>query len=281
MKKIDLHVHSTASDGTYTPEELVELAKIKDLAAFALTDHDTTAGINAASKAAEGTGIELIPGVELSCDFEGTEIHMVGLFIDPNDEKLNTVLADFRDNRDNRNVKMIENLKNEGFPIELDAIAAEFPDCVLTRAHIARYLVNHQLVKDMETVFSTYIGDGCRCYVAREKITPFDAISLIHDAGGLAILAHPLLYHLNTDRLKKLVKDLTESGLDGMEAVYSTFSPNDMKNMKELARENNLLVSGGSDFHGSNKPYIQLGSGRGSLFVPYSLLEKMKERLSK
>lgn len=276
-RKIDLHVHSTESDGTFTPTELVAEAKKQGLSAFALTDHDTVDGVDEARKAAEQTKIELISGVELSTEYEGKEIHMVGLFLDETNPALLKHLAHFRDNRDNRNEKMYVLLQKEGFDITESALREMFPDAVvLTRAHIARYLLEKGYVKDIGTVFDTYIGDGCRCYVPREKITPMEGIQLIHEAGGKAIIAHPILYHLSDEKLRKLISDCKNAGAEGIEAIYSTYQPGDERYIRKLAGEYGLLLSGGSDFHGSNKPQIKLGSGMGHLFVPYEILENLR-----
>ena len=275
-KKIDLHVHSTASDGTLTPAQLVEEAKSAGLAAFALTDHDTVDGIAEAKNAAQNSNIELVPGVELSTDFEGTEVHMVGLYLDETNQRLLQHLEHFRDNRDNRNLKMYQKLREEGFDITEKALREMFPDAVLTRAHVARFLLDKGYIKSIAEAFDTYIGDGCRCHIPREKISPQEAIELIHSAGGKAVLAHPILYHLIDAKLKELLDICTECGLDGIEAYYSTYQPDDERYIKKLAAQYHLNLSGGSDFHGSNKPHIKLGSGMGNLFVPYELLEHFR-----
>lgn len=276
-QKIDLHVHSTASDGTCTPTELVALARDAGLCAFAITDHDNIDGIAEGIAAAEGTGIEVIPGVELSCDHEGQEVHMVGLYINPEHEELAEKLARFRYLRESRNERMVELLAKEGFDITFEKLLAENPDCVITRGNIAKYLVDHGCVKDRATVFAKYLGDGCKCYVEREKITPGEAVALIHRAGGLAFLAHPLLYHMSPEALRQLLTELKADGLDGFEAIYSTYQPGDERNMKKLAAELDLMISGGSDFHGSNKPLIHLGTGMGHMYISYDVLEKIKE----
>ncbi|MCM1258825.1 MAG: PHP domain-containing protein [Roseburia sp.] len=276
-RKVDLHVHSTESDGTLTPKELAMEAKNQGLSAFALTDHDTVGGIKQARDAAGELGIELIPGVELSTEYRGKEVHMVGLFLDEDNPALLNHLASFRENRSSRNEKMYELLRQEGFDITEPALREMFPDAVLTRAHIARFLLEKGYVKDMHTVFDTYIGDGCRCYVPREKVTPMDGIRLIHAAGGKAVIAHPILYHMSDQTLRSLIVDCKEAGADGIEAIYSTYQPGDERYIRTLAKEYALLLSGGSDFHGSNKPMIKLGIGLGHLFVPYEILEKLRE----
>jgi hypothetical protein len=284
---VDLHVHSTASDGTCTPEELISLASEAGLCALALTDHDTALGVPAAFNAAAALSnsgncsIELIPGIELSTTYEEKEVHIVGLYIDPANELLTTKTREFRDCRDNRNAKMVAALQKEGFPITMEALTAENPDCVITRANIARFLFEHGYIKSRQEAFDKYIGDGCRCYVNRFKVSPMEAVSLIKQAGGVAILAHPLLYHFSSIRLQQLIDDLKAVGLDGIEAIYSTYTPGEEQLVKKLARENDLLISGGSDFHGSNKPDIKLGCGRGHLYIPYSVLEAIKERAGK
>lgn len=274
---IDLHVHSNASDGTCMPAQLAAAAKAAGLSAFALTDHDTTGGIAEALAAADTTGIEFIPGVELSTEYEGKEVHVLGLYIDTTNEPLQRHMADFRDSRANRNVRMLEKLRAEGFDISQEALAAMFPDAVITRAHIARYLLEKKYIPDIKTAFSEYIGDGCRCYVGRPKVTPTDAVDYILEAGGTPILAHPVMYHMPRPQLKKMIAGMKEHGLVGIEAIYSENTSADEQYYKSLAREEGLLISGGSDFHGSNKPDIKLGKGRGKLYVPYSYLDAIKQ----
>lgn len=274
--RIDLHVHSTASDGTLTPAQLVEEAKKKGLLAFALTDHDTVDGIAEARDAAKKASVELIPGVELSTEYDGKEIHMVGLFLDETNEELLNHLTHFRDNRDNRNLKMYQLLRERGFDITEEALREMFPDAVLTRAHVARFLLDKGYIKSISEAFEKYIGDDCPCNVPREKISPQEAIALIHHAGGKAVLAHPVLYHMSDGQLRKLIADCADCGLEGIEALYSTYKPEDERYIRRLAAEFNLKLSGGSDFHGSNKPHIQLGSGTGNLSVPYSFLENLR-----
>ena len=276
---IDLHVHSKASDGTFTPTELVEEAKRAGLSAFALTDHDTTDGVAEAMTAAKAAGIELIPGVELSTEYEGTEVHVLGLYIDVNNAGLQKQMADFRDSRDNRNIYMLEKLRAEGFDITQEALEEKFPDAVITRAHIARYLLDQGYIPDMKTAFSEYIGDGCRCYVGRPKVTPMDAVDYILAAGGIPVLAHPVIYHMERAQLLRMIREMKEHGLVGMEAIYSENTPADEQDLKALARAEGLLITGGSDFHGTNKPDIRLGVGRGKLYIPYSILEKIKAEI--
>lgn len=276
---IDLHVHSTESDGTFTPEEVVAEAKRAGLSAFALTDHDTFTGVEKALPAARAAGIELIPGIELSTDFHGKEVHIVGLYIDTQNETLRSRTAACRNGRNERNALIVELLQKEGLDITMEALLAENPDCVITRANIARYLYEHGQIKSIREAFDRYIGDHCKCYVNRHLISSADAVALIKEAGGIAVLAHPLLYGLSNANLQKLIDELKPAGLDALEAIYSTYTTGEEQQMKRLARENGLLISGGSDFHGANKPDIALGKGRGHLYIPYSVLETLKASL--
>ena len=273
---IDLHVHSTESDGTLTPEDLVAEAKKVGLAAFALTDHDTCQGVGKAMPLAASAGIELIPGIELSTDYHGKEVHIVGLYIDIENEQLLKKTAEYQKCRSERNALMVEALQKEGLSITMEELVAENPDCVITRANIARFLYEHGQIKSVREAFDRYIGDHCKCYVGRLKVASTDAVCLIKEAGGTAILAHPLLYGLSNTNLQKMIDELKPAGLDGLEAIYSTYTTGEEQQMKRLARENGLLISGGSDFHGSNKPDIALGRGRGHLYIPYSVLETIK-----
>lgn len=282
-RMVDLHVHSTESDGTFTPEELVFLAKEAGLSAFALTDHDTASGVRKAAETAKACGIELVPGIELSTQYQfsapktgGKEVHIVGLYIDPQNQTLMKKTEEFRECRNLRNSKIVSALQKEGFDITMEALAAENPDSVITRANIARFLYTHGFISSIQEAFERYIGDGCRCFVGRFKVTPMEAVALIHEAGGIAILAHPLLYHLGSAHLNRLIDDLKAAGLDGIEAIYSSHTAGEEQFVRQLAKQYRLIISGGSDFHGSNKPAIHLGTGRGSLCVPYTVLESIK-----
>ncbi len=280
-KPIDLHVHSTASDGTLTPAELTGLAVSSGLAAMALTDHDTTAGIVELLSAAAGTGLEVIPGIELSTQYGPEEVHVVGLFIDPDDPELLEETRQFRETRDDRNKLIVKRLQDHGYEITFDDIAARNPDCTIARPHIARYLADTGQIPGVQYAFDHLIGDTCPCFVDRFRITPSEAVRLIHGAGGLAVLAHPCLYHkLSEAELKEMVSLLASDGLDGIETVYSRNRDGDEARFSAWAAEYGLLPSGGSDFHGSNKPDIALGTGLGDLFVPYAFLEALKTRLA-
>ena len=283
MKTIDLHVHSNYSDGTCTPEELILLAKEKGLVAMALTDHDTVNGILPALDALKNTGadLELIPGTEISTDFEGNEIHMVGLFIDYTDQNFIDTISSFLDRRIRRNEEMVENFRKAGIPMTIEALQGGNSDTVITRAHFARYLVENGIVKDAKTAFSDkYLGENSPFYVKRVRMNAKDAISLIKKAGGIAILAHPMHYKMKEKKLRAMLAELKDAGLTGMETRYSNHSEQENIFTSRLAKEYGLLPSGGSDFHGKNKPLIDLGTGRGNLCVPYEFLEHLKAHLN-
>lgn len=276
-RMIDMHVHSSASDGTFTPSALLGEAKKAGLSAMALTDHDTMDGIQEAGEAAQKLDIEFIPGVEFSADYHGHEIHVLGYYLSPEYPRLKSKLEEFRDFRITRNERMVKRLNEEGFAISMEELKEKFPDSVMTRAHIARYLTETGQVPDVRTVFSEYIGEGCRCYIERPKISPVEAVILIREAGGLSVMAHPILYKLTQEELAQLTQEMKEAGMCGLEAIYSENSPEDEKRMRRLAESFGLLISGGSDFHGKNKPDIKLGTGKGSLHIPYSLLQPYKD----
>lgn len=283
---IDLHVHSNASDGTLTPTEIVELAVANQISAIALTDHDTLVGIPEAHSAAlaatqKGHKIQVIPGAELSVSYGKKDIHILGLFVDPNNKLLLQSLATARRKRDERNEKMAANLEAVGLDISMDKIRAIEGDAILTRAHFAKYLVEHGYVKTNQDAFNRYLSSDSSYYVPREYLAPEEAIYLIQSAGGLAILAHPLLYKYSLAEVEQLVSDFTNQGLDGIEAIYSSNIGFDEGHMRHLANKYGLVISGGSDFHGANKPGLDLGIGRGNLKIPYSVLEKLEERITK
>lgn len=273
---IDLHVHSNKSDGTYTPTELVHYAVEKGLTAFALTDHDTTEGLAEALQAAEGQPVTVIPGIEFSTVYEEKDIHILGLAIDYHSPAFCSALDEFVASREKRNEKMCLRLQEYGkIDITYEKLLAAYPGAVITRAHYARYLLEHGYVKSMPEAFERYIGDRAPCYVPREKVTPIQAVQLILRAKGIPVLAHPPLYHMSDARLNRLVAELAENGLAGIESIYSTYTAGEETHMRSLAKQYHLLITGGSDFHGSNKPDIDLGCGKGKLCVPDEILENL------
>ena len=272
MRYVDLHTHSDKSDGSLSPSELVDLAVSKDLAAIALTDHDTTEGLDEAIVRGFKTGLMVIPGVELSSEYHGQDIHIVGLGIDHHQEDFCEKLNEFVDSRKNRNRKMCAKLTEAGLPIDYDELIAAFPDSVITRAHYARLMTKKGYVKSPAEAFERYIGDHAPYFIPREKVTPMQAIELILSADGIPVLAHPLLYGYGKEKLDNLVHELKDAGLAAMEVYYSTYSASDERDMRELAKKYDLLESGGSDFHGKAKPGLELGTGYGSLRVPEYVL---------
>jgi len=281
MQAIDLHVHSTFSDGTLTPTQLVDLALRSNLEAFALTDHDTTDGIAEAIKASKDKDIEVVPGIEFSTEYNGKDIHILGYYINPYKQDFAQKVAEFRDSRETRNKKMCKKLNEMGFDIDYDSFISEFPDCVITRAHYAKYLINHGYIKSIEEAFEKYIGDDCPGFIPREKISPAQAVSLILECNGIPVLAHPILYKYSDAALETLVSELKRAGLKGIETIYSTYSSDEEKLIRKLANKYKLIITGGSDFHGSNKPYLSLGCGRGDLYIPSKILTSLKKEYLK
>lgn len=285
MKKsgiIDLHTHSYFSDGTFSPEELILLAKEQGLCAVALTDHDTIKGLEEFIIAGKKHGIETIPGIELAAQwgrFHQPELHIVGLGFDPKAAIWAEQMESFVQNRNIRNIKMAEQLTQIGLPITLEEVTENAGGEIVTRAHFANVLLKKGYIRTRDEAFSKYLTQGRPGYVAKVLPTPTSCIQTIHSAGGISILAHPTLYNLAQDQLDALCQELVPLGLDGIECFYSTFSPSQRKNMMKLAKKHHLYPSGGSDFHGKNKPLIRLGSGRGNLAIPYSLWENMQTHM--
>lgn len=293
MSSVDLHVHSTKSDGTFTPSELVDYAREKNLRAFALTDHDTVDGLREAMEyadelrkreAVEETGSrypvpEVIPGIEFSTEYQGKDIHIVGLYINYECPAFKEHLQHFVDSRTLRNQKMCALLQEAGFDISYEKLSETFPDAVITRAHYAQYLYQHGYISSLKEAFERYIGDRCPYFVPREKVTPSQTVKLILEADGVPILAHPVLYRMSDARLEALVASLKKDGLMGIEAIYSTYTASEENQICYLAQKYRLLVSGGSDFHGANKPGLDLGCGYGKLIVRNLVLNDIKRCL--
>jgi predicted metal-dependent phosphoesterase TrpH len=278
MKYIDLHVHSTISDGTLSPTEVVAYAKKKNLCAIALTDHDTIEGLQEAQIAGKEYGIEVIPGVELAAEYKDREIHILGLFIDPDNTCFKQKLFHLQTARMDRNKKMLTKFQNIGIHITMDDLEQAADKDVITRAHFARALFQKGYVKDLKQAFDRYLSPGMPGYIQREIFSPKECIEMIHHAGGISVLAHPTLYHLSINELDLLIKNLKENGLGGIEAIYSLYSNDQEDHMRTLAHRYNLAITGGSDFHGSNKKHIDLGIGRGNLKIEYDVLQSLKTK---
>lgn len=249
---------------------------------------------------------EVIPGIEFSTEYSdapapseidapnelreqmpqttprermGQDVHIVGLYIDYRSQHFRAQLQEFVDSRTSRNHKMCRLLREAGIDVTYEKLQEEFPGAVITRAHYARYMLTHGYIGSIPEAFERYIGDRCPCYVPREKVTPVQAVKLILEAGGIPVLAHPILYHMSDARLDALTAELKNAGLIGIEAVYSTYKPHEERQIRALAKKYDLLISGGSDFHGANKPGLDLGTGYGNLFVPLGILDNLKGSL--
>ena len=274
MDTIDLHTHSTFSDGTFTPLQLVKYAEEKGLKAFAITDHDTTEGIKEA-KSIE-TNVEVISGVEISTRYDKKEIHIVGLYVNENDADLNKQLKYYREKRVTRNFEILEKLNSLGVDITIDDVKESCTGDVISRAHIARALVSKGFVGSYTEAFDRYLGDNKCAYVPRETLNYEESMELITKAGGVPVLAHPLLYKMSDTNLENMMVKLRQKGLKAVEVYYSTHSNSDTQHVMAMANRVGLIYSGGSDFHGATKPKIDMGTGMGKLAVPYEILEKIR-----
>lgn len=268
MDRVDLHVHTTASDGTRTPLECVSLAAMEGLKAIAITDHDTMAGISEAGEAGEVMGVSIIPGIEISSDYQGRDVHVLGYFLNDTAPELKAYQEWVSEARRQRNEKIAEKLRNKGFDVQLSQLEQAWPGAVLGRPHFAQRLVELGAVQNVGEAFRKYLTRGRSCYVSRARIPFADAAALIQKCGGVAVLAHPLQYGFDKAQLDGLVKAAHDAGFTGMEIYYTGYSQKDIEKLFDLAEKYMLLPTGGSDFHGDNKPGIHIGTGDGKLAVP-------------
>ena len=275
MKRIDLHVHTTASDSTASPAEAVRLAKEAGLSAIAITDHDTVSGYAEAAEAGKKYGVEVVPGIEISTKY-GRAVHILGYYIDPDSDKLAPVLEWVVRDRDERNRKMAELMAADGLPVSYEEMHRRF-GAVIGRPHFAEVLVELGLAKDIRDAFDRYVEKGQKYYLPRNFLSIERSIEIIREAGGVPVLAHPFQYQLDDAGLRELIEHCMESGLQGMECRYSGYSVEQSKYLGRLAEEYGLIKTGGSDFHGDNKKHISIGTGTGHLEVPYKYLEKLRQ----
>jgi 3',5'-nucleoside bisphosphate phosphatase len=280
MSRLDLHLHTTHSDGSCTPTEVVGLAHQAKVTALAITDHDITSGIPEAIAAGEQYGIEIIPGVEISSIMGSSELHILGYFLNWQDSLLNERFKSLRDSRHRRNPQIVDRLQSLGIDITYDEVRALAGSDSVGRPHIARALMDKGVVASAKEAFDRFLADGKPAYVPRELPSPAEAIHWIKAAGGLAVLAHPTWVKLTDQTLAELVRRLKAEGLDGVEVYYSTHAARQTREYLGLTQQLDLLVTGGSDFHGITKPGIEVGIGKGSLHIPTTLLPKMKGKIA-
>lgn len=277
MSRLDLHLHTTHSDGSCTPTEVVNMAHQAGVTALAITDHDIMTGVVEAMEAGQQCGIEIIPGVEISSLSGNSELHILGYFLDRQDPDLLARLKTLRDGRHLRNPQIIERLQTLGIAITYDEVRALAGSDSVGRPHIARALMDKRVVASAKEAFDRFLAEGKPAYVPRELPSPAEAIHWIKAARGLAVLAHPTWVKVAEQPLVDLVRQLKADGLDGVEVYYSTHAARQTREYLSLAQQLGLLVTGGSDFHGITKPDIEVGIGKGTLHIPTSLLPKMKE----
>lgn len=277
---VDLHVHSSVSDGTLAPRDVVRHAADVGLKAIALTDHDTVAGVPEALAAGDEFGLEVIPGAEISAELKGGACHILAYFIDCTDPGLAKLLTEAREGRDIRNRLILEKLNELGFPLALADVVNRSVDGVLTRAHFAQAMVERGYVKTFDEAFDRYLGSGRPAHVHRPRIEPAEAIAVVHKAGGLTALAHPRQVNRSPGETAAYIEELAAQGLDAVETSSPDHTSNLARRYREAAVRCNLLEVGGTDWHGSEHGGIHLGMGRGSMAIHYDLVEKMKARLA-
>jgi hypothetical protein len=265
-KFADLHVHTSASDGDFSPEEVIRQAKEIGLAAVGIADHDTVGGVEEALEAGKKYGVEAIPAVELSSEFEQSEVHILGYFIDWRDREFNDELHKFQEARKVRAEKILEKLHKLGINISHEDVAAVAGDSVIGRPHIAEALAQRGYVRTTDAAFAKYLAYNRPAYVPKYRLLPKDSIDMIHRTGGVAILAHPVFAQAN-----HLLPDLVEFGLDGIEVYHSKHNSAATEYYKKIAEELHLFATGGTDCHGVDSPL-------GTVKVPYEVVEKMKAR---
>jgi predicted metal-dependent phosphoesterase TrpH len=273
---VDLHTHSTASDGLYAPGDLVQRASEAGLHVLALTDHDTTNGIEEAAQAARKLGLDFIPGIEINTDVSGGgEVHVLGYFLDYQQPAFQQILQILRNARVRRGQRMVEILNEEGITITWERVRAIAQGAV-GRPHVARALMEAGYVQSIGEAFDKYIGKGCPAYVPRYKLSPLDAVRLIVSANGLPVVAHPVKIP-GLDELQRWLPELCQAGLVGLETYYGPYSSEEEQQVQALADQYHLIATGGSDYHGPGIHPTPLG-GRP---VPYSAVERLKAEAAK
>jgi 3',5'-nucleoside bisphosphate phosphatase len=282
IRRCDLHMHTVHSDGTVTPTELVRLAKKAKLSCIALTDHDTLSGIEEAQAEGAKLGIEVISGVEVSVIFDPGTLHILGYFVDRNSPKVKSVLGEVQDARKKRNPLIIEKLQSLGLDITLEEVEAESGGGQVGRPHFAAVMIRKGFVKEKQEAFDKYLAKGASAYVDKRTVSSKEAIDMIEEAGGIASVAHPKQLKLDHDpgRFEAEIKRLKDEGIKGIEVYSSCQSKKEAARYLEVAKQLDLIVTGGSDFHGQNKSNVKLGwMGKDGAMIPYETIDTMKQMI--
>ncbi|WP_275975638.1 PHP domain-containing protein [Geothrix terrae] len=275
---IDLHCHTLHSDGTDTPERLALLGEEAGLTALCLTDHDTLGGIPEFLAMQPKVKVRLLVGTELSCRFLGRSLHVLGLLVDPADARFQDRLDELRLRRDDRNRRMLTRLAELGCHITYEDVQAQAETPLISRVHFAKALAARGFVKRAPEAFERLIGDDCPGFVPREELSPAEAARWIREAGGVPVVAHPGRFAGGSFRWDEAMKDLQHEGMEGLEGYYGEYRAAEQKHFVALAARLGMVVTGGSDYHGANKPGLRLGAGRGGLKVPDSLLDDLERQ---
>lgn len=275
---IDLHMHSTFSDGSLTPEELLKEAATLGLSAIALTDHDTTGGLSRFVKAADGGSVRAITGVEISADFKPGTMHMLGYFIEPENAEFEARLRWIREGREMRNAEILEKLQKLGMKIAWDEVKAHAGEDVVGRPHFAQVMLEKKYVANKDEAFDRFLGKGKPAYAERRRLSALDSVAMIVAAGGVPVIAHPFTLGISDAELRTLLGELHEAGLQGVEVYYSEHAAPMVDKYGKLAGELGLVATGGSDFHGAMAPGIRMGRGFGNLQVPDDVVPALEAR---
>lgn len=284
--RVDLHLHSTTSDGSFTPRELIKMAHRCALDAVALTDHDTVAGVAEFQEAGEEFNIETFTGVEVSADFTGRTMHILGYGLDIQNFSLLHWLSSIQEGRASRNFRIIERLQSLGVSITIDDVnqeagIAKTANKQIGRLHIAGVLLKKGIVVDVREAFDRFLGRGAPAYVERKRFSPEECIDMISKSGGIAVLAHPkVLQFSHKEEMERTLQRLVAAGLRGIEVYYTSHLPFEVQYYKQLADKFGLIVTGGSDFHGTNNHSVMIGSGEGNLNVPSSILPPLRAAIA-
>ena len=277
----DLHTHSQFSDGTDTPEQLLELAEQAGLCAIALTDHNTAGGLPAFLEAARGREICAIPGTEFSSDYNGIELHILGLFLAPEQfDAVNAMTEEYHRRKDQSNIELVRRLNEAGYAIDYARIKSATPEGLVNRALIGAELTRLGYTESVQDAFARLLKPKHGYYIPPKRESAFDVIRFIKSIGAVAVLAHPFL-NLDEQQLRIFLDEAVKCGLDGMETMYSTYDEQTQALSEKIAQEYGLLPSGGSDHHGGNKPHIKLGVGQGNLRIPEAYYKALQERAEK